>query len=74
MRLFCRHSVYKVIACNVADRFYIVRCEKYGTQFKLPKAPGEDYKVGTIVHRQEVAYEQRVFEIETGFTLYRFWY
>lgn len=51
MRLFCKHNVYKVIACNVADRFYIVRCEKCGTQFELPKAPGEDYKVGTIVYR-----------------------
>ena len=58
MKLFCRHNVYKIIACNVADRFYTIRCEKCGTQFRLPKAPGEVYEVGTIVYRQEILYDK----------------
>lgn len=53
MKLFCRHSVYRIIRCDTADRYYFAVCEKCGSQIKFAKAKGEIYEVGMIVHRQE---------------------
>ena len=47
----CKHKEYRVIACDPKDRYYTVKCVKCGTQWKEPKAVGEEYDMMRIYRR-----------------------
>ena len=49
MKLFCRHSVYRIIRCDAADKYYFAVYEKCGSQIKFAK--GKIYEIGMVVHR-----------------------
>lgn len=49
--ILCKHSVYTIIKSERADTKYVCQCQKCGHQWTKMKAAGEDYEVGTIVHR-----------------------
>lgn len=50
MGLFsCTHKSYMVISCDKNSRSYTCKCNKCQEQFKLPKAIGEMYAIGSII-------------------------